>query len=160
MPGTTAEPRVITNEQLCLAHRSCGALLCHTLTGPLMRRRQRIGTRRERVFESLRLCESWLVYRCTCHRHALDACQPHVLGAAISCSLAATSLERSHISHISQRTAAASHSIYVHHVLGALAIHCAASLLWHSHWLFSLLCNYVCHLHVQETYRGWHDGKG
>ena len=46
------------------------------------------------------------------------------------------------------------------HVLAALAIHCPAPLLWHSHRLLSLLRNYVCHLRVQETYRGQCDGDG
>ena len=46
------------------------------------------------------------------------------------------------------------------HVLGALAIYRTASFLWHCHRVLSLLRNDVCHLHVQETYRGQCDDKG
>ena len=52
---------------------------------------------------------------------------------------------------ISQRTVAAPYIYPVNHVVGALAIHCAASLLRHPHRFLSLYRIYFRRLCVQET---------
>jgi hypothetical protein len=112
--------------------------------------------------------------RRTCLRHASDACQPHVLGAVISCFNVPVSCggllgKKPHFSYPQRTAAAAPYYLSnipsqtesnVNHVLGALAIYRTASFLWHSHRVLSLLRNDVCRLHVQETYRGQCDDKG
>ncbi len=42
----------------------------------------------------------------------------------------------------------------VNHVLDAVTNHRTASILWNSHRFLSLIRNDVCHVRVQETYRG------
>jgi hypothetical protein len=111
--------------------------------------------------------------KCTCLRHASDACQPHVLGAGWS-SRAPTFPGLLLLRRIAWQEAtffiSPAHGrcctlfyytrLNVNHVLGALAIYRTASFLWHPHRFLSLLRNDVCHLHVQETYRGQCDDKG
>lgn len=73
------------------------------------------------------------------------------VSTAPAASLISVSWEELSSPFKSQRTVAAPYIYLVDHVVVALAIHCTASLLWHSHRVLTLYRIYLCRLCVQET---------